>query len=49
MSEHGSPLSTFAHNGRYYVLGDAGERYTIRVSNPTARRIEAVVSVDGST
>lgn len=47
VSEHGSPLSTFAHNGRYYVLGDAGERYTIRVSNPTARRIEAVVSVDG--
>jgi hypothetical protein len=25
----------------------AGQRYTIRVSNPTARRVEAVISVDG--
>jgi hypothetical protein len=47
IDEHGNALSTFAHNGRYYVLGDAGDRYTIRVTNPTARRIEAVVSVDG--
>lgn len=47
IAEDGSSLSTYAHNGRYYVLGEVGTRYVIRVSNPTARRIEAVVSVDG--
>src|SRR5690606_39130566 len=31
----------------FYVLGAAGQRYTVRVSNPTARRVEAVLSVDG--
>ncbi len=47
VAEDGSSLSTYAHNGRYYVLGEVGTRYIIRVSNPTPRRIEAVVSVDG--
>ncbi|MEZ4362085.1 MAG: hypothetical protein R3B48_17995 [Kofleriaceae bacterium] len=47
LAEDGSALSTFAQNGRYYVLGEAGSRYTIRVTNPTPRRVEAVVSVDG--
>lgn len=47
VAEDGSSLSTYAHNGRYYVLGEVGARYVIRVSNPTPRRIEAVVSVDG--
>ncbi|MBK7535036.1 MAG: hypothetical protein IPI49_06570 [Myxococcales bacterium] len=47
VAEDGSVLSTYAHNGRYYVMGDAGERYVIRVSNPTPNRIEAVVAVDG--
>jgi len=44
---NGESLPTYVANGRYYVQGAAGERYTIRVSNPTSRRIEAVVSVDG--
>jgi len=43
----GETLPTYSHGGRYYVLGNRGERYSIRVVNPTARRIEAVVSVDG--
>lgn len=47
LGEDGMPLQTFAHNGRYYVMGDASERYVIRVNNPTPNRIEAVVSVDG--
>lgn len=47
VAEDGSSLSTYAHNGRYYVLGEVGTRYVIRVTNPTPRRIEAVVSVDG--
>jgi hypothetical protein len=29
------------------VLGEPGERYVIRVDNPTAERVEAVVTVDG--
>jgi len=42
-----STLPTFAHEGRRFVLGSIGDRYRIRVTNPTAQRIEAVVSVDG--
>lgn len=38
---------TYAKNGRFYVQGNAGERYIIRITNPTANRVEAVVSVDG--
>jgi hypothetical protein len=40
-------LPTFYQGGRSYVMGVIGERYRIRVSNPTSRRVEAVVSVDG--
>ncbi len=43
----GSPAPTFWHAGETYVMGRVGERYVIRVSNHTARRIEAVVTVDG--
>jgi hypothetical protein len=43
----GSPASTFWHDGESYVLGHTGERYTIRVLNHSARRVEAVVTVDG--
>jgi hypothetical protein len=47
LGEGGAPLDTYLHRGRYYVRGDRGDRYTVRVSNPTPRRIEAVVTVDG--
>jgi hypothetical protein len=40
-------LPTFQQGGRRYVMGFIGERYRVRVTNPTARRVEAVVSVDG--
>ena len=40
-------LPTFAHEGRRFVLGGLGERYRIRIVNPTATRVEAVISVDG--
>jgi len=43
----GVPAPTYFHNGETYVLGQMGERYVLRVSNHTGRRIEAVVSVDG--
>ncbi len=45
--ENGDTLPTYASRDRFYVQGNAGERYVIRVTNPTARRIEAVVTVDG--
>jgi hypothetical protein len=40
-------LPAFEQGGRQYVLGQMGQRYEIRVVNPTGSRIEAVVSVDG--
>jgi hypothetical protein len=45
--EWGSPLRTFEHQGQLYVLGSYGQRYAIVITNRTARRVEAVVSVDG--
>jgi hypothetical protein len=43
----GAPAQTYYHGGDSYVLGQLGSRYTLRVSNHTGRRMEAVVSVDG--
>jgi len=43
----GNQAATFEHRGETYVLGQHGQRYTLRVHNRTGRRIEAVVSVDG--
>lgn len=45
--ENGETAPTYALKDRFYVQGNAGERYTIRVSNPTPHRVEAVVSIDG--
>ena len=42
----GSP-DVRTRGGRRYVLGQMGQRYQVRVVNPTGSRIEAVVSVDG--
>jgi hypothetical protein len=43
----GEALPTYGQRDRFYVQGSANERYVIRITNPTERRIEAVVSVDG--
>ena len=43
----GVPASTFEHAGETHVLGQVGSRYTLRVTNHTGRRIEAVAAVDG--
>jgi hypothetical protein len=43
----GAPLPTFQHAGTAFVLGEAGERYNVRVDNPTGERVEAVITVDG--
>ena len=47
IADGGGDLDTFFHGGRYYVHGAAGERYIVRVTNPTPQRIEAVISIDG--
>lgn len=47
ITEDGDTAPTYALRGRYYVQGNLNERYTIRVTNPTPSRVEAVVSVDG--
>jgi hypothetical protein len=47
MRDSGETLPTYQLRDRYYVQGSVGERYIIRITNPTDRRIEAVVSVDG--
>jgi hypothetical protein len=46
-SPAGGELPTFRQDGQTYVLGEPGERYNIRVSNPTSERVEVVVTVDG--
>src|SRR5262245_7358291 len=45
--ENGETAPTYAFRDRFYVQGSLNERYTIRVTNPTPNRVEAVVSVDG--
>lgn len=45
--ETGAPLSGYFVNGRLYVLGEGGQRYSIMIENNTSARFEAVVSVDG--
>jgi hypothetical protein len=45
--EFGNPLRTFYKSGSTFVLGNVGDRYTVRLRNHTDRRVEAVVSIDG--
>ncbi len=47
VDERHHDLPRFVSGGRTYVLGTIGSRYEIVVSNPTARRVEVVASVDG--
>ena len=47
VTESGETAPTYAFKGRYYVQGNDNERYTIRITNPTGNRVEAVVTVDG--
>jgi hypothetical protein len=47
LRENGESLPTYNLRDRFYVQGNVGERYTIRIVNPTPRRVEAVVTVDG--
>jgi len=44
---NGSTLPTFSNQGRSLVQGEHGDRYMIELTNQTASRFEAVVTVDG--
>lgn len=46
-SNHGNFLPGFVAGGRSYVVGEAGQRYSIVVQNHTDFRLEVVVSADG--
>lgn len=43
----GSTLPTHRHDGRLYVAGVPGHRYTVRLHNRTGARVLTVLSVDG--
>ncbi len=43
----GQPMRVWRHHGRLFVAGEPGERYSLRLTNHTAGRVEVVVSVDG--
>src|SRR5690349_9360397 len=47
VADTGGTLETYERGDRFFVLGQHGDRYSIRIKNPTARRVEAVISVDG--
>jgi len=45
--ETGRDLPLWRHNGRLFVAGEQGDRYSLRVTNHTGGRVLAVLSVDG--
>ncbi len=45
--ETGRPLQVWRQDGRLYVAGQPGSRYSLRVTNNTESRVLVVLSVDG--
>jgi hypothetical protein len=45
--ESGDPLEAIKVSNRTFVVGEAGQRYTIVLTNRTSHRFEAVTTVDG--
>src|SRR5579863_5209149 len=45
--ETGQVLRLWRHEGRLFVAGQPGDRYSLRVTNRTDRRVLVVMSVDG--
>jgi hypothetical protein len=43
----GSTLPTYQHNGKLYIAGVPGHRYSVRIVNRTGARVLTVLSVDG--
>lgn len=44
---HGKPLREYLHKGKIYIEGRANSKYELLLRNNSARRVEAVISVDG--
>jgi hypothetical protein len=44
---NGHPIKQYPHHGETFVEGRKGSEYTLRVTNNTCGRVEAVVTVDG--
>lgn len=47
LDSSGNSLQGFSSGANTYVVGSAGERYTIEIRNTTGARFEAVTTVDG--
>lgn len=47
VNEWGGGLPTYGRGSETWIEGVLGQRYQVRVDNPTGRRVEAVVTVDG--
>jgi hypothetical protein len=45
--ETGQPMRVWRHDGRLFVAGQPGARYSLRVTNHTGGRVLVVMSVDG--
>src|SRR4051794_6442414 len=45
--ETGQPMRVWRHDGRSFVAGQPGARYSLRVTNHTDGRVLVVMSVDG--
>jgi hypothetical protein len=45
--ETGQPIHVWRHDGRLFVAGETGDRYSLRVTNHTGGRVLVVLSVDG--
>lgn len=43
----GTTLPTYMHDGKFYIAGTPGHRYTVRIANRTGIRVLTVLSVDG--
>jgi hypothetical protein len=43
----GQPLQVWRHDGRLFIAGEPGARYSLRVTNHTDGRVLVVMSVDG--
>ena len=46
-ADYQRPLPIYGHRGRHYVAGAPGQPYRLQLTNRSAERVMAVVSVDG--
>ena len=44
---NGNPVTVYSHKGQEFIEGRKGSEYVLQISNQNARRVKAVVSVDG--